>query len=166
MTWGVFRHHDRRSDPPKTIDGIILLDAWAGRLDFPELKIKVKELHERWKPDSLIVERKASGEPLIQELRRMGVYVTEMDTSRANDKVTRTHAVTDMFSSGSIWAPLGYKWVEEVRDEMAAFPMAADDDLHDAAIWGLLRIRRGNLLHISADEEDEEYTPRPPCKYY
>jgi predicted phage terminase large subunit-like protein len=165
ITWGTFTYKTK-DDPPKTEGGIILLDAWAGRVEFPELKQKVKELHERWKPDSLVIEKKASGEPLIQELRRAGIYITEVDAFRSNDKVTRTHAVADMFASGAIWAPLGYRWVEQVREEMAAFPIASNDDLHDAAVWGLLRIRRGNLIHISADEEDEDWKPRPPTQYY
>lgn len=165
ITWGVFRYHTH-DDPPKTATGIILLDAYEARIEFPELKKKAKELYEKWKPDSLVVEKKSAGQPLTQELYRAGIYVTEMTVSRANDKITRTNAVADLFSSGAIWAPLGYRWVEQVRDQMAAFPSAQDDDLHDAAVWGLLRLRQGNLVHLGSDSEDEEWTPRPATKYY
>jgi hypothetical protein len=48
---------------------------------------------------------------------------------------------------------------------MAAFPYGESDDAHDAAIWGLLRIRRGGF-RIATDEEEEEWTPRTPRKYY
>ena len=68
-----------------------------------------KEQHDRWKPDSLIIEKKASGEPLIQELRRMGIYIYEVDAHRSADKVTRVHSVADMFMSGAIWAPRGFR---------------------------------------------------------
>lgn len=165
VTWGVFRYktHD---DPPKTKSGIIMLDAWAGRIEFPELKAKAKELYEHWRPDSLVIEKKASGLPLIQELYRAGIYVSECNAARSNDKITRTHAVADLFSTGAIWAPLGLRWVEAVRDEMAAFPVAQADDLHDAAVWGLLRLRSGNLIHIGSDSEDEEWSPRPATRYY
>lgn len=166
IVWGVFRYktHD---DPPALKTGIILLDAWAGRVDFPELKKKARELHDQWKPDSLVIERKSAGVPLIQELQRCGVYASDTPVpSRASDKHTRTHAVTDLFSSGAIWAPLGQRWVEQVREEMAAWPHAEFDDLHDAAVWGLLRIRQGNLIHLGSDEEDEEWKPRLPRKYY
>jgi predicted phage terminase large subunit-like protein len=166
VTWGVFRYrtHD---DPPKTRTGIILLDAYEARIDFPELKRKARDLYEKWKPDSLVIEKKASGQPLTQELYRAGIYVTEMNASRANDKVTRTNAVADLFSAGAIWAPLGCRWVEQVRDQMAAFPIAQDNDMHDAAVWGLLRLRQGNLIHLGSDsEEDSEWQPRPATKYY
>ena len=128
--------------------------------------LKAKELYERWKPDSLVIEKKASGEPLIQELRRSGIYVQEVDTHRSNDKITRTHAIADMFASGSIWAPLDYRWASQVQEEMAAFPLASNDDLHDAMVHALLRIRRGNLIHLGSDPEDEEWKPRPPTNYY
>jgi hypothetical protein len=65
-----------------------------------------------------------------------------------------------------VWAPLGLKWVEEVRDEMSAFPFGANDDLHDAAVYGLLHIRNGGLLRLSLDLEEEEYIPRPVRQYY
>lgn len=165
VTWGLFRYHTH-DDPPRLANGIILLDAWAQRVEFPELKAKARELYDKWKPDSLVVERKASGGPLIQELHRAGIYVYEMSASRANDKLTRTHAVADLFRSGAIWAPLGYRWVEQVRDEMASFPMGQYDDLHDACVWALLRLRQGNLIRIGSDEEDEEYKPRAPTRYY
>lgn len=165
VTWGVFRYktHD---DPPKTLTGIILLDAYAARIEFPELKRKARDLYDKWKPDSLVIEKKASGQPLTQELFRAGIFVTEMSVSRANDKVARTNAVADLFSSGVVWAPRGYRWVEELIDESAAFPLGALNDLHDAAVWGLLRLRQGNLIHLGSDFEDDEWQPRPATKYY
>ena len=165
VTLGVFAYKSEE-DPPSNKQGIILLDVWAGRVEFPELKAKAKEHFDRWKPDSLIIEKKASGEPLIQELRRMGIYIYEVDAHRSTDKVTRVHSVADMFQSGAIWAPLGFRWVEQLRDEVAAFPLANDDDMTDALVWGLIRIRRGNLIRLGSDEKDEEWKPRPPTKYY
>lgn len=165
ITLGVFSYHSD-DDPPKVKQGIILLDVWAGRVEFPELKTKAKEHHDRWKPDSLIIEKKASGEPLIQELRRMGIYIYEVDAHRSNDKVTRMHSVADMFQSGAVWAPRGFRWVEQIIDEVAAFPLSPDDDMTDALVWGLIRIRSGNLIRLGSDEEDVEWKPRPPTKYY
>jgi hypothetical protein len=47
-----------------------------------------------------------------------------------------------------------------------AFPYGESDDAHDAAIWGLLRIRRGGFRIATEEEEEEEGTPRTPRKYY
>jgi len=63
--------------------------------------------------------------------------------------------VSDVFSSGSVWEPLPYPGVRKLQEEMAAFPYGGGEDLHDAAVWDLLRIRRGGL-RIATEEEDGE----------
>jgi predicted phage terminase large subunit-like protein len=147
--------------------GVILLDAWAGRVDFPELKRKAREFYEQHHPDALVIEQKSAGVPLTQELRRMGIIAGDvMSPSRSSDKTVRTNAVADLFSGGAIWAPLRHRFAQQVQEEMAAFPHGENDDLHDAAVWGLLRLRLGELIHVGGDEEDEEWKPRPPRKYY
>jgi predicted phage terminase large subunit-like protein len=166
ITWGLFRYRNN-GDPPKLMTGIMLLDAWAGRVNFPELKQQAKKLYEQHKPDSLVVEARATGKPLVQELWKMGIPVRDMTPSRGSDKITRTNAVADLFQTSTVWAPLGRRWVDEVREEMAAFPHGPYDDLHDAAVQGLLRIREGGLIRIASDETEEEERPkRMPRKYY
>ena len=163
VCWGVFA---RRLEDGSLQRGAILLDRWAGRVDFPELKQKARELYDQWKPDYMLVEAKGTGTPLIQELWRMGIPVDEANPRRTWDKHIRTNTVSDLFKNGMVWAPLGERWAEEVREEMAAFPYGANDDLHDAAVYGLLHIRQNGLLRVVLDEEEEEYVPRPARAYY
>ena len=168
ITWGLF-HYRTHGDNPRTVTGIMLLDAWAGRMNFPELKQQAYKLYMQWAPDSLVVEGRATGKPLVQELWKMGIPVSDPTPARGADKVTRTNAVADLFSTGTIWAPLGRRWVEEVREEMAAFPHGQYDDLHDAAVQGLTRFRQGGLIRISSDEAEDEIAPsarRAPVAYY
>jgi predicted phage terminase large subunit-like protein len=122
----------------------------------------------QWAPDSLVVEGRATGKPLVQELWRMGIPVSDPTPARGADKVTRTNGIADLFSTGTIWAPLGRRWVEEVREEMAAFPHGQYDDLHDAAVQGLFRFRQGGLIRIASDETEEEASEyrRAPVAYY
>lgn len=167
ITWGLFQYKTK-GDVPRLATGIILLDSWAGRLNFPELKTKAYELYLQHKPDSLVVEGRATGRPLVQELWKMGIPVSDPTPARGADKITRTNAIADLFSTGTIWAPLGRRWVEEVREEMAAFPHGQYDDLHDAAVQGLFRFRQGGLIRIASDETEEESTERQraPVAYY
>jgi predicted phage terminase large subunit-like protein len=117
-------------------------------------------------PDPLVIEAKATGTTLIQQLQAAGVrYIEAMPAHRGNDKMTRTNAFSDMFSSGSVWAPLRCRWAQELVEEMASFPYGQSNDMHDAAVWGLLRIRRGGL-RIATDEDEEEYRPAPVREYY
>ena len=168
ITWGLF-HYKTRGENPRLVNGIMLLDAWAGRLNFPELKQQAYRLYMQWAPDSLVVEGRATGKPLVQELWRMGIPVSDPTPARGADKITRTNAIADLFSTGTIYAPLGRRWVEEVREEMAAFPHGQYDDLHDAAVQGLFRFRQGGLIRIASDETEQESRDedrRRPVAYY
>jgi phage terminase large subunit-like protein len=88
-----------------------------------------------------------------------------MVAHRSNDKITRTNAIADMFSSGSVWAPLRCRWAQELAEQIASFPFGEADDMHHAAIWGLTRFRRGGF-RIATDEPEEDYTPRRDMDYY
>ena len=107
---------------------LILLDAKKGRYDFPELKQVAYEQWKYWDPDTVIVEAKASGQPLTDELRKMGIPVVNFSPSKGNDKHTRVNSVAPLFESGMIWAP-NQEFAEEVIEECAAFPFGDHDDL-------------------------------------
>jgi predicted phage terminase large subunit-like protein len=122
--WGVFYKED---DNGVMQPNIILLNAVRDRVEFPELKKLVLKLHKEWEPDATIIEKKASGAPLIYELRSMGVPVSEFTPVRGNDKISRLNAVSDIFASGRVWAPNKH-WAEEVIEEVASFPSGDHDD--------------------------------------
>ena len=121
---------------------------------FPELKQVALKHYKEWEPDAFIVEKKAAGAPLIQELRNMGIPVQEFSPSRGNDKMVRLNAVADLFSSGKIWAP-DTRWAREVIEEVAAFPVGEHDDFVDTTSQALLRYRQGGFISLDSDEKDE-----------
>jgi hypothetical protein len=75
-------------------------------------------------------------------------------------------SASDLFSSGMVYTPLGRRWVEMVRQEFAEFPNGEFDDLPDAGVWRLMRIRRDNLIRLASDEIEEEWQPRAPRENY
>ena len=152
-TWGVFYQED--PDTGKAEANIILLNAFRDRLEFPALKRKALEQVEDFEPDSIIIEKKASGAPLIYEMRAMGIPVQEFTPVKGNDKISRLNAVSDMFASGRVWAPPTH-WAEEVIDEVASFPAGEHDDYVDSVSLALMRFRKGGYLRSTLDEEDEE----------
>jgi len=154
--WGVFYDPDSSGMEQANL---ILLNAERERIEFPELKRKTLELYREWDPDSVIIEKKASGGPLIYELRAMGIPVQEFTPVRgskgqSNDKVARLNAVSDIFASGRVWAP-NTSWAEEVIDEVASFPAGEHDDYVDTVSLALMRFRRGGFIRTSLDEDDE-----------
>jgi predicted phage terminase large subunit-like protein len=150
-TWGIFYKEDATGRPQANI---ILLDTLKERMEFPELKETAKQMYKEWEPDSLIVEAKASGAPLVFELRAMGIPVQEFVPSKGNDKIARLNAVSDIFASGRVWVP-ETSWAEELIDEVASFPAGDHDDLVDSMTQALLRFRRGGFLQLDSDYEDD-----------
>ena len=154
--WGVFYQAD---DSGQEQANLILLNAFRDRVEFPELKKLVIDNYRDWEPDSVIIEKKASGAPLIYELRAMGIPVQEFTPVRGNDKITRLNAVSDLFASGRVWAP-NRQWAEEVIDEVASFPSGEHDDYVDTVSLALMRFRKGGYIRTLLDEEDEPYQLR------
>lgn len=161
-TWGIFHHPD---DEGVTRPNLILLDAYKEKLEFPDLKRAAYDKYWEWEPDQMVVEKKASGAPLIFELRAMGIPVTEFTPSRGQDKIARVNAVTDLFASGVIWTP-NKRWADELIEECAAFPSGDHDDLVDSTTQALLRFRQGGWIRTEMDDWDDEPSYRRPVEYY
>ena len=158
-TWGVFQVNE--SGP----ENIILMDAQRGRWDFPELKQIAKEEYKYWEPDMVLIEAKATGTPLTDELRTMGIPVVNYTPSKGKDKHTRMHMVAPIFESGMVWAP-DKKFAEEVVEECAAFPNGDYDDYCDSMSMALIRYRKGGFIKLDSDDEDEESIRVQPRQYY
>lgn len=148
-TWGVWYNEEDNNSP-----NLILLDSYKKRVEWVELKRDVLEWYNQWEPDSMIVEKKASGAPLIYELRSMGVPVQEYTPSRGQDKIARLNSVSDIIASGKVWVPRT-RWAEELVDEIAAFPSGEHDDLVDATTLALMRFRQGGFLRLPLDEPED-----------
>jgi len=160
-TWGVFylKDDDERMQP-----NIILLDAFRAKMQFPELKKTAYDMYMERVPDAFIVEKKASGAPLIYELRAMGISVEEFTPTRGRDKIVRLNAVSDLFHSGVVWRP-DTRWAEDVAEEVAAFPSGEYDDYVDSTTQALLRFRRGGFISLASDEDEPEYYKRSFSPY-
>jgi len=159
-TWAIFQ------SPDQDTQALILLDAKRVRLDFPELKRLAYEEYKYWEPDCVLIEAKASGTPLTQELRRMGIPVTAYTPSRGQDKIARMNSVAPIFESGMVWAP-DESFAEEVIEEMASFPFGDNDDYCDSATMALMRFRQGGFLSLQGDyPEEAEFLRRDRQVYY
>jgi predicted phage terminase large subunit-like protein len=148
-TWGVFMNPKDGNRP-----NVILLNTYKKRVEFPDLKKDVMEEYQSYEPDTVIIEKKASGAPLIYELRAMGIPVQEFTPSKGQDKIARLNSVSDIIASGKVWVPQT-RWAEELVDEVAAFPAGEHDDLVDAMTLALMRFRQGGFLRLPVDEPED-----------
>lgn len=165
QTWGIwFNEETERNE-------IIILNGFHRRMEFPELKRKAKDEYEYWEPEELIIEKKAAGAPLIQELRTMDIAVTAISPSRgtrmqSNDKYARVNAISAVFRDGCVWAP-DTRWAREIIELCAAFPNGEFDDPVDCVEMAISRYRRGGFIRLSDDrrEDDNPGIPRRRAYY-
>ncbi len=156
-TWGVFRNKDEKNT------SLYLIDAVRGKWDFPTLKAMAKKYYLMHKPDICLIEARAAGQPLIYEMRRMGLPVQDVKAGRGsgdmrNDKISRVNSITDIFHSGFVYAPKERLWAQEVIEECAAFPAGEYDDYVDTVTMALQRFRQGGWIGTANDEDEEEET--------
>jgi len=162
-TWGVFQPH-RNGD-----QHLILMDAKKGRWSFPELKDVAQEENDYWEPELILIEAKASGQSLADEMRMLNLPVSTFSPGRRKggglDKMTRMHIVSPIFESGKVWYPEGRKFADEVIEEVASFPNGDHDDFCDSMTMALMRFRQGGFISLNG-EEFEDDPPRKAREYY
>ena len=112
------------------------LHVFRKRLDYPELKRAVWQLSARFQPRNILIEDKASGTQLIQELIRDGVHgVTRYEPTM--DKIMRMHSVTSTFENGYVFLPTEAEWLDTYLRELISFPACKHDDQCDSTSQAL-----------------------------
>lgn len=146
--WGVFKGELGKP-------GIILLGAWADWLDWPALVKKAEETYNKFDPDYMLIEKKASGISLVQDLRYHGIPV--VDYTPDMDKIARAYACQSILSSGFVWYP-NRQFALEVIDECAGFPRSSLKDYPDTCSQAWLRIKKSGLMRKQFDDPvDSQY---------
>jgi predicted phage terminase large subunit-like protein len=160
-TWGVFFNEHVGEYH------IILLNSICERYEFPELKAMCLNEYKEWEPDTFIVEKKSAGTAIYQEMRRMGLPVSEYTPHRGSgDKMARLNSVSDIVASKLVWVPQT-RWAEALVDEVASFPFGSHDDRVDSTVMALMRFRQGGFIRLPTDEpEDIQYFKRQRSGYY
>jgi predicted phage terminase large subunit-like protein len=110
---------------------LYLLDVVRERFEYPDLKRRVKDEHARWRPDVVLIEDRASGTQLIQELRDEGMHAATAYRPQA-DKVMRIYAQTAMIENGFVHLPEKAPWLALYLHELSTFPHGRHDDQVDS----------------------------------
>jgi predicted phage terminase large subunit-like protein len=165
--WGIFKRMETTFDGKEHMNSnMILLHAGKERLEFPDLCKLATKLNKDYSPDAFVIEKKASGQSLLQELRRRQIAVLEYLPDR--DKMSRVNASAPFFYSGRVWVPKR-NFSYALMDEICAFPKAPHDDLVDATTMAVL-FMRDNWKIEGEDypyyDEDEEYRKNKKRSYW
>lgn len=126
-TWGVGEH------------GILLLDAWTGRLEMPDLLPAIEAAAAKWRPAVVLIEAKANGISIIDTLNRSPTFRREIvSISPGVSKNARAHAAAPFVARGRVFLPYGSPLTEAVLAQADVFPGGKERDLADCAIQAFL----------------------------
>lgn len=137
ISWDTAYKPQQHNDPScglvfyVTPSGYYLVDVIHGRFEYPELRRKVFESCETYKPDAVLIEDKASGQSLIQELHAATQYPVIAIKPDA-DKETRARVASATVEAGKVFIPQHAIWLAEFEEELAFFPNGRHDDRVDA----------------------------------
>lgn len=165
--WGTARYEGKQI--------AILLDCVAERMGYPQLKRKVMD---EWsscygetsrRADTIIVEQKASGQSILQDMRQAGIPAIPYNPGRA-DKMVRIHNIAPLVDAELIYIPESAKnkgefvsWAKPLIKELELFPNGAHDDLVDSTTQALIYLKDANWLtsgYIEEENEEEYANPR------
>lgn len=126
-----------------------LLDVVRLKLNYPDLKRKVIELTKKYDARTILIEDKASGTQLIQDLKSEHLNgVTEYKPPPGTDKIMRLHAQTAMFENGRVFLPRTAPWLADYIHELTSFPGSRYDDQVNSTTQFLDYIGVDNSLEI------------------
>jgi predicted phage terminase large subunit-like protein len=158
------------------VDGapkVMLMHAWQERLELHELVEKVAKSCRRLKVDKLLIEDKAAGHSVAQELRRLYSaegFGIQLINPGAQDKLARLYSVQHLFAEGMIYAP-DRAWADLTITNVGLFPKAKHDDITDTVSQALRHLRDLGLLvrapeRLQDIESMKQFTGRPPPPLY
>jgi predicted phage terminase large subunit-like protein len=160
QTWGIFSQFEKDDYGGEQItSNLILLGNIRGRFEYPELRRIAQDLYQEYRPDVCIIEKKASGQSLIQDMRRAGLPVLDYLPDR--DKVARVYASTPMMESGRVWLPKDKQFADDLFEECMSFPNGAHDDQVDCMTMAIHYMKDSwNLLHPEDPNWEDDVNPR------
>ena len=159
---------------------VMLIDAWHDHLEYPDLRARViKEWTAKYagdasdptnkarSPDLCLIEKKGSGQSLLQDLGQARILVAEYNPGNA-DKISRAHMITPLLDAGLVWVPESKRgdtwptWADAMMTQLSRFPNAEHDDYCDSATQALRYIRDLGYLTLARSSRYDDID-RPPA---
>lgn len=169
--WAVFTHEGQRN--------VMLIDAWDDHLSYPELRQKAitdwtteyggptkgHPFVRARRPDRVLIEAKASGQSLLQDLRLAKVPAIGYNPGNA-DKVSRAHQAAPTLELGLVWVPESGKtpgfpvsWAKAFMKQVEKFPVAEHDDYVDTFTQAIIYLKNDGWFELPRAKDIDE--PRP-----
>jgi predicted phage terminase large subunit-like protein len=153
-TWGVFER--KSEDWSEHALHLVLLERWKARVGLPELCKEAWQSYKEYRPERVIVEKRASGYPLIRELRKRKVPVRPFDP-KSRSKTARAHAASSVFELGGVYyMDTASRFADDVINDCAEFPNGEHDDIVDTVVQACLYLRWRLWINTTDDMLPDE----------
>jgi predicted phage terminase large subunit-like protein len=171
-TWGIFSSKELGPSENTPYNCIMLLSLWQGKAQYPELRKRAVRLSKNYletgdkeigistkhTPDTILMEDKASGQSLAQDLRNAGLKIYGINPTTYGDKLTRVHLISSLVENGLVFLQAPNKRLsvpsQMFLDEILSFPNGANDDIVDTFSQVMIHCKTTMLLRVTND-------PRP-----
>lgn len=137
-----------QSETLGAVPKVMLMYAWQKKLELHELAEQVAQTCARMRVDRLLIENKAAGHSVAQEIRRLfgnEDFVVQMYDPKTLDKTARLYSIQHIFAEGMVYAP-DKDWAEQVIRQCSVFPKGKNDDLVDTVSMSLNHLRSVGML--------------------
>lgn len=108
-----------------------LLDVFCIKAEYPDLKRSILSLANKWQPIAILIEDKASGQSLIQDIKQES-DLRIIAINPVQDKISRFAAVTAIIEAGKVFLPQNAPWLADYESQITNFPHAPHDDMVDS----------------------------------
>jgi phage terminase large subunit-like protein len=172
-TWGVWENEHG-------VNQVMLLSAWKGMVEFPELHMMAKRLafnisdtnlknplnKPGAKPHVILIEAKANGDSLAQTLQRIGLSINRFNPTPFGNKTSRARLVSHHAFAGTIWIPCLEdskrlpKFAEMFLEAATLFPDPSSRDLVDTMSQALIRLGQMGFIHHPDDVKPQKKMPK------
>ncbi|MCX4025064.1 phage terminase large subunit [Endozoicomonas sp. SM1973] len=159
-SWDTAYKPDQINDPSvatvwmETKFGYYLVDVWRERVEYPHLKTVVRALADKWGAQAILIEDKASGQSLIQELR-LTTSLPIIAIEPEGDKLTRMSSQSATIEAGKVFLPESGCWLVDYEREIFVFPLSEHDDQVDSTSQF--------LKWVNDHKQQFEYKPVKGC---
>lgn len=156
-TWGFFLHSETGDETDQAVHAI-LLSGWYERCSYPELKLEIKKTHKRFEEDFIVIEKKASGQDLLNDLKFDDPKYPVRGFTPKADKVMRAHIASYPLERGYVWY-LDRDWADDVINICAKFPATDKKDVVDTVTMALIYYKKKFMvLEEDLDDDRDEFT--------
>lgn len=149
--WGIYRDDN---DVPQ----VMLMNGWKARHELHDLVERIATTARKFKVDHLLIENKASGISVAQEIKRLYAYEdfgVQLVDPKGGDKVARAYSIQHLLAEGLIHAPMAFSWADMVVTDCSQFPKGKHDDIVDTVTMALRYLRNTGIITRGAERTAE-----------